>query len=144
MNAACGVADKEAVEFKMLNDRYGKPGNPCITYGDNTVGVWVLHPLTNSTRYVQLVLEKDLIFSNIHFYAQYCSKIPSYGLPDKGNPNITMTLPRSMLDDIVCSGVPIEIQRRFEKVAIDNNWQPVSTNVYKPLPTVKLNIEENF
>ena len=121
--AAAGAADAEAPEFKKLNDEYGIPGNPCTTYEPGTVGVWVYYPLKQTEGLLQLRLSKDLATQEISFHALYCVK-NNHGLPDPGNPKISMKIPLTELDGIVASGVKPSILDRFDRAVLESQWTP--------------------
>ena len=123
-HAGAGAADAEAPEFKKLNDKYGTPGNPATSFGGGTVGVWVYYPLKQTEGLLQLRLTKNLPTQEISFEAFYCVK-GFFGLPDLGDPKISMKIPLTELDEIVASGVEPSISDKFYRAVLESQWKSV-------------------
>lgn len=139
MYSACGVADAEAPEFKLLNDKLGEiPGNPMITYNDDMVGVLVTYPLSDSLNLLILSLEKTLSTERITFWAQFAEKSTD-GLYDYGNPSIKMKIPLAELESIIKNGIPSSVEDQFIKAKESSGWENITfEKAYIPEPEILL------
>ncbi len=130
--AACGIPEKEAIEFKELNDHFGTPGNPGTTFGDSIVGVWVTVPIPDTSFHIELKLEKNYKTDKMYFTASLC-ELDKFKLPSPGNPKIEMPLPLSALHEIIEDGIPKEMIDVFFETVEKSNWESIlSTEAYFP------------
>lgn len=124
--AATGWADKEQLEFKLLNDKYGKyPGNPMtISLFKNEIGIWVSRVVENTPKFsVGLELYKNIKTNKLRMQAIILN---SDDLFDKGVPEISMEIPFTEFDKILHNWIDNVNLSNFIMAAKQEKWK--STN----------------
>jgi hypothetical protein len=123
--ASGGWADKEQSEFKLVNDRFGIPGNPAlIPYDGNELGIWVKLPHVEEKKYLALVVIKNVRTGEVRSLVRVMTDI-GLGGSHFGSVNIEFEIPRFVIQKIVANGGLEEKQAQLIfAVAKDNHWSP--------------------
>jgi len=135
--ASAGWADAEQKEFKLLNDKYGIPGNP-QTHGFNNgeIAIWVKKIIPEFPQYeIWISIYKDISTKNIRIEAQLAwsdKEVVPYGIPE-----IKMNIPLSEFNNIMQSWLSHANINKLVNEAKKQNWKTVDWGKpYMPEPDI--------
>ncbi len=126
--ASSGWADAEQKEFKLLNDKYGTPGNPC-THGfyKDEIAIFVKQDIPAHPKYyIGISLYKNVINQKLHMVAELRWKPKISDLPGySGIPQVLMEIPIEEFDNILENWLYSKNIGNMIKAAEKSSWKPL-------------------
>jgi hypothetical protein len=125
--ASSGWADKEQFEFKVLNDKYGIPGNP-NTHGyiNNEIAIWVSQDIPSHPKYFLIIsLYKNTKTKGLRMAASLEWKASDVAC---GNPRVEMDIPMKEFNSIVDKWLSSENIQLLIDAAEAANWRPIKAD----------------